>query len=153
MANTRLVAYADRLFERSDSTSYRRWVEGLMALPLVILGGGLLLLWSQRIALAQPMSHLLFLLGAWMIAILGGTIFVLTAIKRIEYSLPALLATLLALPLAIYFIPLSNFLALFLPRQLGLGAAAGVFGILVSELILFAIRGISARQAPRAESL
>jgi hypothetical protein len=84
---------------------------------------------------------------------LGGFIFILTALQKIEYSPPALIATLIALPLAVYFIPLSNFLELFLPKQVGLGVAAGVFGVLVVELILFALRKFVLLKPREAESL
>jgi hypothetical protein len=153
IANTRLASYAGRLFETSRLPSIRRFMEGMMLAPLIILVIGLLVIWFKHLAPAQPLAHLVFLLGAWMITFLGGFIFILTALQKIEYSPPALIATLIALPLAVYFIPLSNFLELFLPKQVGLGVAAGVFGVLVVELILFALRKFVLLKPREAESL
>lgn len=141
LALMRIGNYRDRLVQGIGRTRFAVLLRVLIAAPLavaVLVAASLQLAYgtADGLLLAR-LAHMSLVLGAWTAGTLGLFLFLLPYRLKLDFPLPALLASLLALPIAIYLIPLSRFLPLFQPAgQIGLGAAAGVFSFAVSEVVL-----------------
>lgn len=111
-------------------------VIALITAVIIVLVNGT----SDPLLLAR-LAHLGLVLGAWMAGILGVFFFLFPYRLKLDFPLPALLTSLLAIPTAIYLTPFTRFSQIYLPdSQVGLGAAAGLFLIILTELILILFR-------------
>lgn len=145
LAGMRIGHYRDRLVQAIGRERAASALRVLIILPLVIVPlTAVMLLLVYGIADPQLMTrlaHASLLLGAWMGGILGVFMFLFPYRLRLDFPLPALLASLLTVPIAVYLTPLARFWQIFGPTgQAGLGAAAGVFLMVLAELVLIVLR-------------
>ncbi|MFN2198099.1 MAG: hypothetical protein ACK2UW_18410 [Anaerolineales bacterium] len=145
LAGMRIGHYSDRLVQAIGRERTASALRVLIILPLVIVPlTALMLVLIYGIAdpqLLTRLAHVSLVLGAWMAGILGAFMFLFPYRLKLDFPLPALLVCLLTVPIAIYLAPLARFWQIFGPTgQAGLGAAAGVFSMVLAELVLIVLR-------------
>lgn len=149
LAASRLSSYLPRLLDQVDVRQANRLLSGLLVVPLQLAALAVLLIviWYGDELLVR-LAHIGFVLGAFTAALLAGILFWLPWRARLDTSLPALIAVLIAIPLGVYFTPLANFNGSFAPDQLLLGGGTGLLAIVVYCLVLWSLRRAVLQRLP-----
>ncbi len=142
LAANRIAKYLgeiDKTFGKGQLKRMLGILIGVCPLSVLIICG--LVYWVNQPSAQGALTHAIFVIGAAVVGLWGTAMFVVPTRLGLDKPLPALLAAAISLPLALFFLPLDRFEAFFLPQQAGFGLTAGVFGLLVTELVWISLRG------------
>lgn len=142
LSSSRVSSYLDRIDTAFSGGQPRRLVNTfLLTLPMLAILVAALGYVLNPASPRESMIHGIFVLGAIVVAVLGTLMFSVPTRLKLDKPLPAALAAIIAAPMGVYFFPPDRYQQLFLPGQVNLGLTAGVFSLLVAELVLWSLRG------------
>ncbi len=130
------------LIERFGSQWLRRTADMLLAIPFGVTGlvtGFYIVSWQT-----DPLvhfTHMLFVLGFWMIGTIALFIFMIPVCLKLKVPFRAVTFPAVAIALAIYFTPLSRFRTMF-PGQAGLifPASVGMLSLAIACFVVLRFR-------------